>query len=98
MIVLLPLRQRIAIRFHIDPLPREDTGQYILIRMMKAGAPSRRIFSEKAMDLIFKATGGNPRLINILCDNALLTGFSNGTLHIDEKIIQSCIDELSYTR
>jgi general secretion pathway protein A len=91
---LLPLRQRIAIRYHIQPLSREDTGQYILIRMMKAGAPSRRIFSEKAMDLIYKSTGGNPRLINILCDNALLTGYSNGTLFIDEKIIQSCVDEL----
>jgi len=91
---LAPLRQRIAIRFHIDPLPREDTGQYILIRMMKAGAPSRRIFSEKAMDLIYQATGGNPRLINILCDNALLTGFSTDTLLIDEKIVKSCVDEL----
>ena len=91
---LQPLRQRIAIRFHIDPLPREDTGQYILIRMMKAGAPSRRIFTEKAIDLIHQATRGNPRLINILCDYALLTGFSSDTLLIDEKIIKGCVDEL----
>ncbi len=91
---LLPLRQRIAIRFHIEPLPREDTGQYILIRMIKAGSQRRRIFSEKAMDLIHQATGGNPRLINILCDNALLTGFANDTLLIDAKIIQECINEL----
>lgn len=91
---LRPLRQRIAIRFHIDPLPREDTGQYILIRMMKAGSQTRRIFTEKAMDLIHEATGGNPRLINILCDNALLTGFSSDTLVIDENLIKGCIDEL----
>ncbi len=91
---LRPLRQRIAIRFHIEPLPREDTGQYILIRMMKAGSQTRRVFTEKAMDLIHEATGGNPRLINILCDNALLTGFSSDTLVIDENIIKGCIDEL----
>ena len=91
---LLPLRQRIAIRYHIDPLSREDTGQYILFRLDKAGAQRRQIFTEKAIGLIHQATGGNPRLINILCDSALLSGFVSDTLLIDEKIIQRCVDEL----
>ena len=91
---LRPLRQRIAIRFHIQPLSREDTGQYILFRLDLAGAQRKRIFSEKAVDLIHQSTGGNPRLINILCDNALVSGFAGDNLIIDEKIIWECLNEL----
>lgn len=91
---LLPLRQRIAIRFHVEPLSKEDTLQYVLFRLDKAGAQRRNLFTEKAMDLIHRATGGNPRLINILCDNALVSGYANDAILVDEKIIQSCVEEL----
>ncbi len=91
---LLPLRQRIGIRFHLTPFSLEDTRQYILFRLNKAGAANPSIFSEKAIRIIFETTHGNPRLINILCDHALLSGFSHEKLSIDEKIVLECIEEL----
>lgn len=91
---LLPLRQRIAIRFHVEPLSQADTLQYVLYRLDKAGAQRKNLFTEKAMELIHRATGGNPRLINILCDNALVSGYANDAMLIDHTIIESCVEEL----
>jgi general secretion pathway protein A len=91
---LLPLRQRIGIRFHLTPFSSEDTQQYILFRLNKAGARNPQIFSKKAMEIIFQTTHGNPRLINVLCDHALISGFSKGELSIDEVNIMECIQEL----
>ncbi len=91
---LLPLRQRIGIRYHLTPFSSEDTKQYIFFRLNKAGASNLQIFSPKAMDLIFQTTHGNPRLINILCDHALISGFSKEELSIDHEIILECIQEL----
>lgn len=92
---LLPLRQRIGIRFHLEPFALEDTIQYILFRLNRAGAKNPQIFSEKAMEIIFQTTHGNPRLINVLCDHALLSGFSQEKLTIKEDIILECIQELN---
>jgi general secretion pathway protein A len=92
---LLPLRQRVAIRFHIEPLSMDDTREYIFFRLERAGAVRRKLFTEKALELIHQATGGNPRLINILCDNALVSAFAADALVIDETIIRACTDELA---
>ncbi|KAB2890770.1 MAG: AAA family ATPase [Desulfobulbaceae bacterium] len=91
---LLPLRQRIAIRFHIEPLTLQDTKDYILFRLDRAGASSRNIFTEKALERVYRETGGNPRLINILCDNALVSAYAADELVIDEGIIRACADEM----
>jgi len=91
---LLPLRQRIAIRYHIDPLPQQDARRYVLFRLERAGAGGRQIFTEKALERIYMETGGNPRLINVLSDNALFTAFAAGVPVVDEKIIASCAVEL----
>ena len=92
---LLPLRQRVAIRFHIEPLSMDDTREYIFFRLERAGAVRRKLFTEKALELIHQATGGNPRLINILCDNALVSAFAADALVIDEAVIRACTDELA---
>lgn len=89
---LLPLRQRIALRFHLEHLTREDTLQYILFRLNAAGARQGALFTEKAIEEIYQSSAGNPRVINILCDNALLTGYSRNILHIDRDIIRECIE------
>jgi general secretion pathway protein A len=91
---LLPLRQRIGIRFHIDPFSPEDTVQYILYRLNKAGARNAGLFTEKAVTLIHQTTHGNPRLINILCDHTLLSGFSQEQLIIDDSTVSECVREL----
>ena len=91
---LLPLRQRIGIRFHLDPFSQEDTVQYILYRLNRAGARNTGLFSEKAVTMIHQTTHGNPRLINVLCDHALLSGFSQEQLIIDDAIVAECVREL----
>lgn len=91
---LLPLRQRIGIRFHLDSFSLEDTVQYILFRLNRAGAVNTALFSEKALKIIHDTTHGNPRLINVLCDHALLSGFSHGQLIIDDMTVQECVREL----
>lgn len=92
---LQPLKQRIGIRFDIGPFSNEETVQYILSRLKKAGAKRGRFFSAKAMGLIHQATHGNPRLINILCDHCLLSGFSNEQFQIDETLVNECVHELN---
>lgn len=90
---LLPLRQRISIGFHLEPLSREDTQQYILFRLNAAGAKHGAIFTRKAIDAIDLGAEGIPRVINILCDHALLTGYSRNVLRIDDDIIRECVEQ-----
>lgn len=88
------LSQRIAVRFHLSQLSREDTMQYILFRLNRAGAKSRVLFTEHALELVYEATGGNPRQINILCDNALLAAYGADRLTIDDSLIRDCVEQL----
>lgn len=91
---LQPLRQRIGIRFHLLELRKSDTAQYIAFRLLKAGAASPSLFTEAAIDSIHRASGGNPRLINIICDHALISGFAHGIKQVDRDLILECVDEL----
>ena len=90
---LLPLRQRISMRFHLEPLSREDTQQYILFRLNAAGAKQGSLFTRRAIDAIDRAADGIPRVINIICDQALLAGFSRSLLQIDHNIIRECVEQ-----
>ncbi len=91
---LLPLRQRIGIRYHIEPLAEKDTEHYISYRLSTAGAANASIFDAKAISAIHEASKGNPRLINIICDHALITGFSRDLTKIDRSIILDCLEEI----
>jgi general secretion pathway protein A len=91
---LLPLRQRIAIRFHLEAFDREATANYIGFRLRQAGALRFDLFTPEALDLIHKATGGVPRLINILCDQALLTGFAENKPVIKADTVRDCVRDL----
>jgi len=92
----LPLRQRISIRFHLQPFSEEETVQYILFRLRHAGAKNLGLFTREAMRLIHEASKGTPRLINIVCDHALLTGFAENKPVIDEQVIRECVEELHF--
>ncbi|MCB2173686.1 Flp pilus assembly complex ATPase component TadA [bacterium] len=94
---LLPLRQRIGINYHLKELERNDTAHYIAFRLHKAGAPSAGLFSEEAIDTIHQASMGNPRLINIICDHALISGFAKDSKQIDRDIIVECLEELRFS-
>lgn len=89
-----PLKQRITVRYHLRSLNRKETGEYIIHRLKKAGSRDIAIFDKSAVDEIYKHSKGIPRLINIFCDNALLTGFSQEQNRIGKKIIQGVIRDL----
>lgn len=91
---LLPLRQRIGIRYHLEPLTREDTGQYIAYRLNKAGAANPVIFTREAVDCIHEASQGNPRLINVICDHAMISGFVLERNRIDRDIVLECLPQI----
>ena len=84
------LDQRIAIRYHLNPLTRAETANYIRFRLGKAGS-NRELFTEKAYDAIFQYSGGIPRKINNVCDLALLIGFSLKVQEIDEPMITKVV-------
>ncbi|MEN6373620.1 MAG: AAA family ATPase [Smithella sp.] len=89
-----PLKQRITVRYHLPPLDRTETKDYIIHRLKKAGSRNIAIFNKAALDKIYKYSNGIPRVINIVCDNALLTAFAQGTHQIDKKMIREVIGEL----
>ncbi len=91
---LLPLRQRIGIRYHLEPLSSRDTEQYIHFRLHRAGGRNTKIFTEEAVATIHEASQGNPRLINILCDHAMLSGFAKDSKKIDKALILESLEEL----
>jgi general secretion pathway protein A len=82
------LKQRLGIMYNLLPLNRLETELYIHKRLSVAGAQAVDIFKSDALDEIFACAKGFPRLINILCDNALLFGCSTNIYHIGRDIIR----------
>lgn len=91
---LRQLRQRIGVRFHINPLEKDEIDKYIYHRLQVAGSSGVIRFSEEAVDKIFGYSGGIPRLINVVCDKALLTGFVLETRVIDANLVDKSIFEI----
>lgn len=92
---LRQLRQRIAVRYHIEPLNRNEIPLYIMHRLTLAGGNGAGpLFDEKALNEIYKYSGGIPRLINVVCDKALLLGFVMEQRTIGADIIQQSILEI----
>ncbi len=89
-----PLRQRITVTYNIDPLTEAETKEYIAHRLKVAGAKNE-IFNEKAIRKIYSFSKGYPRLINIICDHALLTSYVKDLTTVTPTIIKECTKELS---
>ncbi len=87
------VRQRIAVNYHLEPLSRQETEAYISHRLKLAGA-AEEIFKPDAAREVFNFSSGYPRLINVICDLALLTGFSAGLKKIDAAVVKECGKEL----
>jgi len=87
------LRQRIAVYYHIYPLSEAETKEYIRHRLKVASGSEKPVFTADALELIYQFTRGIPRLINQLCDSALLTGFIYGLTVIERDIINEVIEE-----
>jgi general secretion pathway protein A len=95
---LRQLKQRISLRCEIKPLRAEEVNSYIRARLKTAGASRLDIFTPESIALIYRASEGIPRLINNICDNALLTGFATGTAQISPEIIAEVAESLDLTR
>ena len=92
-----PLAQRVALKYHLKSLSVTLTESYIRYRLHIAGA-KRMILQPEAIPAIHSCTGGVPRLINTVCDNALLEAFLRKQAHVDLRIVQSVAGDLGLLR
>jgi general secretion pathway protein A len=93
---LRQLRQRITLRCHTRPLLREECERYIHQRLRIAGANGYPTFSKEALDLIYQCSGGIPRLINVICEQALINAFADQTRHISVEIIETVTRDFEF--
>ncbi len=93
---LRQLKQRIALRSHLEPLTEAETREYVIRRLYLAGAGSAAplIFSAEANSVIYHFSRGFPRLINTICENALINGYARRTQSISAAIVEEVADEL----
>ncbi len=92
---LCQLKQRIMVRYHITPLNKAEVKEYINYRLNIAGSSAKLRFTDDAIETILEFSGGIPRLINIICDRALLASFVCETSAIDSEVIRKCAGELN---
>jgi general secretion pathway protein A len=93
---LRQLKQRVMLRHHLRALSLQDCREYVSNRLKIAGG-DRAIFTVSALESIYCYSGGIPRLINVLCDNALLTAYALRKQEIDGAIIREVAEDLSIT-
>lgn len=91
---LVQLKQRVALRHHIPPLAWEEIGEYIQHRLEVAGSTGRIRWTDGALLLIRRYSRGVPRLINVLCDKALLAGYVAESYTIDAGFVQRGIEDV----
>ena len=90
---LRQLRQRISIHFHLTPLKRNEIAKYIQYRLLKAGSSGELSFTENAIRAIYRFSGGVPRLINLICDKALLAGYIKQKKTITASMIKIAVKD-----
>ena len=93
---LVQLTQRVRLRFHLSALNQEDMQGFILHRLEVAGSEGREIFLPDTFDLLYKFTGGVPRLVNTLCDTAMLAAFNDDSDVVKVDHVMDAIAELQW--
>src|SRR5262249_34275885 len=91
---LRQLRQRITVRYHLAPLSQSELCQYVQHRLEVSGAKGAPYFTRPALWRIHHYSGGIPRLVNAVCDKALLAGFVNHIEQLDYRVVGAAIREL----
>jgi general secretion pathway protein A len=91
---LRQLRQRITVRYHLSPLSRPEMEHYIHHRLQVAGGNGVPTFNRWALRSIYRYSGGVPRLVNAVCDKALLCGYVTGDDHLTWRHVRRAIREL----
>jgi general secretion pathway protein A len=90
------LTQRVRLRFHLQTLSEEETRAYIQHRLEVAGAGDHEIFATDTYPMIFRYCGGVPRLVNTLCDTALMAAFTADRGTVTRADVQAAVDELRW--
>jgi len=91
---LKQLDQRVSIRYQLKPLTREETAAYVGHRLHVAGGPNTVSFVPKALQLVYEYSGGIPRLINLICDRALLGAYSARSSKVTPELVERAADTL----
>jgi general secretion pathway protein A len=98
-IKLEQFKQRIAVYYHIQSLNKEETRQYILHRLRLVSSNGfEDIFTHEAKNALYEYSRGIPRLINLICDSALLSGYIYDSKVVTEKIVREVIKERDFSR
>ena len=93
---LKQLLQRVRLRLHLIPLNKTELQEYIDHRLSIAGCKERGLFSDDCLDIIYRYTGGVPRLTNTLCDTAMLCAFAEDKSSVDRADIITAVSELDW--
>lgn len=90
---LRQLAQRVTARYHLGPLSREETAAYVVHRLEVAGQVAP-LFTPRALRRVHELSGGVPRVVNVLCDRALLGAYAKGVLRVDAKLVSRAAAEV----
>jgi putative secretion ATPase (PEP-CTERM system associated) len=93
---LKQLVQRVRLRFHVGPLDKREMREYIEHRLAVAGRAAKDLIKDDAYEVIYRYTGGVPRLINTLCDTALLCAFTEQKTVIGMPDVKTAVQELNW--
>jgi general secretion pathway protein A len=91
---LRQLKQRVALRCELRPLTMTETLGYVAGRIAAAGGVGAQVFTREAVMLIFERSGGIPRTVSVIADNALLTGFAMGRKPVTRAMVQEVCRDL----
>src|ERR1700742_4134364 len=94
---LRQLKQRVSLKCSIKPLTVPETSEYIRWRLRIAGARDESLFEPAAIQMAHRFSGGIPRIVNNICDNALLTAFPQSSPRITPDVIETVVEELDLT-
>ena len=93
---LVQLKQRVRLRFHLSALSADETTEYVRHRLAVAGGADRQIFTPDTFSEIHRYSGGVPRLINTLCDTAMMAAYSDDRDQVTAADIASAVSELQW--
>ncbi len=95
--ILRQLRQRVAVNCRLMPLTREELSEYIQSRLSSAGCTDPQLFSRDAEERVYQISGGIPRIVNVVCDNALVIGYAMGKKRLSADVIDEAASDLIAT-
>jgi len=90
---LIQFAQRVTVNCHLNGLNQDEVTQYIRYRLKVGGSEKMDLFDDGAINSIYKYSSGIPRLINVLCDSALIYGFADSIKQIDRSIVENVVSE-----